>query len=81
LAKRIIENRFGVGSTVVDGLMRATNLMLHGKTVVVIGCGYCIQPHSLEKKNVSDPNFLEDNQRTPEILCNKRGMDYNCNFG
>jgi adenosylhomocysteinase len=41
LAKRIIENRYGVGSTVVDGLMRATNVMLHGKTVVVIGYGYC----------------------------------------
>ncbi|PSW11373.1 adenosylhomocysteinase [Photobacterium sanctipauli] len=40
-AKRIIENRFGVGSSVVDGIMRATNVMLHGKKVVVIGYGYC----------------------------------------
>ncbi|ABV88714.1 adenosylhomocysteinase [Shewanella pealeana] len=40
-AKRIIENRYGVGSSVVDGLMRATNVMLHGKKVVVIGYGYC----------------------------------------
>lgn len=41
LSKRIVENRFGVGSSVVDGLMRATNVMLHGKSVVVIGYGYC----------------------------------------
>ena len=41
LSKRIIENRFGVGSSVVDGIMRATNVMLHGKKVVVIGYGYC----------------------------------------
>lgn len=40
-AKRIVENRYGVGSSVVDGMMRATNLMLHGKRVVVIGYGYC----------------------------------------
>ena len=40
-AKRIIENRFGVGSSVVDGIMRATNVMLHGKKVLVIGYGYC----------------------------------------
>lgn len=40
-AKRIVENRFGVGSSVIDGLMRATNLMLHGKMVVVIGYGFC----------------------------------------
>ena len=41
MAKRIIENRYGVGSSVVDGIMRATNVMLHGKTIVVIGYGYC----------------------------------------
>ncbi|NKK87480.1 adenosylhomocysteinase [Rhizobium leguminosarum bv. viciae] len=40
-AKRIVENRYGVGSSVVDGVMRATNVMLHGKTVVVVGYGYC----------------------------------------
>ncbi|EEA94915.1 adenosylhomocysteinase [Pseudovibrio sp. JE062] len=40
-SKRIIENRFGVGSSVVDGLMRATNVMLHGKKIVVVGYGYC----------------------------------------
>lgn len=41
LTKRIVENRFGVGSSVVDGIMRATNVMLHGKKIVVIGYGYC----------------------------------------
>lgn len=40
-AKQIVENRYGVGSSVVDGFMRATNVMLHGKTVVVVGYGYC----------------------------------------
>ncbi|UTW59585.1 adenosylhomocysteinase [Kordiimonas sp. SCSIO 12603] len=40
-AKRIVENRFGVGSSVMDGIMRATNIMLHGKRAVVIGYGYC----------------------------------------
>lgn len=40
-AKRIVENRFGVGSSVVDGLMRATNIMLHGKRLTVVGYGYC----------------------------------------
>lgn len=40
-AKRLIENRYGVGSSVVDGLMRATNIMLHGKAAIVIGYGFC----------------------------------------
>lgn len=40
-AKRIVENRYGVGSSVVDALMRATNLTLHGKRAVVVGHGFC----------------------------------------
>ena len=43
MAKRIVENRYGVGISVVDGIMRSTNVMLGGKTVVVIGYGYCGQ--------------------------------------
>ena len=43
MAKRIVENRYGVGLSVVDGIMRTTNIMLGGKTVVVIGYGYCGQ--------------------------------------
>lgn len=42
-AKRIVENRYGVGISVVDGIMRTTNIMLGGKTVVVIGYGPCGQ--------------------------------------
>ncbi len=43
MAKRIVENRFGVGISVVDGIMRTTNIMLGGKAVLVIGYGYCGQ--------------------------------------
>lgn len=41
MAKRIIENRYGVGLSVVDGIMRTTNILIAGKTVVVIGYGFC----------------------------------------
>ncbi len=43
MAKRIVENRYGVGISVVDGIMRTTNIMLGGKSVTVIGYGYCGQ--------------------------------------
>ena len=43
MVKRIVENRYGVGSSVVDGIMRATNIMVSGKTALVIGYGYCGQ--------------------------------------
>jgi adenosylhomocysteinase len=41
LAKRIVENRYGVGISVLDGIMRCTNVLLAGKKVTVIGYGYC----------------------------------------
>ncbi len=43
MAKRIVENRYGVGISVVDGMMRTTNIMLGGKNITVIGYGYCGQ--------------------------------------
>ena len=39
--KRLFDNRYGTGQSVLDGIMRATNLLLAGKTVVVCGYGWC----------------------------------------
>ncbi|WP_157250480.1 adenosylhomocysteinase [Nonomuraea typhae] len=39
--KRMFDNRYGTGQSTLDGIMRATNTMLAGKTVVVAGFGYC----------------------------------------
>jgi len=38
--KRVIDNRYGTGQSTVDGLLRATSLLVAGKTVVVAGYGY-----------------------------------------
>ena len=42
-AKRIIENRYGVGQSVVDGIMRCSNLLIGGKRTTVVGYGACGQ--------------------------------------
>nr|WP_246404439.1 adenosylhomocysteinase [Nocardiopsis algeriensis] len=39
--KRMFDNRYGTGQSTVDGILRATNAMLAGRTVVVAGFGYC----------------------------------------
>ncbi|CAL9542892.1 Adenosylhomocysteinase [Nocardiopsis dassonvillei] len=39
--KRMFDNRYGTGQSTVDGILRATNTMLAGRTVVVAGFGYC----------------------------------------
>jgi len=39
--KYLFDNRYGTGQSVWDALMRTTNLNIAGKTVVVIGYGWC----------------------------------------
>ncbi|MEM0118183.1 MAG: adenosylhomocysteinase [Conexivisphaerales archaeon] len=38
--KHLFDNRFGTGQSTVDGLMRATNILIAGKTCVVAGYGW-----------------------------------------
>lgn len=39
--KFLFDNRYGTGQSTVDGIMRATNMLLAGKKVVVAGYGWC----------------------------------------
>jgi len=39
--KHFFDNRYGTGQSTLDGIIRATNLLLAGKTVVVAGYGWC----------------------------------------
>ncbi len=39
--KHLFDNRYGTGQSVWDGIMRTTNLVVAGKTVVVAGYGWC----------------------------------------
>ncbi|MEG9194297.1 MAG: adenosylhomocysteinase [Candidatus Methanoglobus sp.] len=41
LTKYLFDNRYGTGQSTVDGIMRATNMLLAGKRVVVAGYGWC----------------------------------------
>lgn len=41
LTKHLFDNRYGTGQSTIDGLLRATNLLLAGRTVVVAGYGQC----------------------------------------
>ncbi|NIT34924.1 MAG: adenosylhomocysteinase [candidate division Zixibacteria bacterium] len=39
--KHLFDNRYGTGQSTVDGILRATNLLFAGSTVVVAGYGWC----------------------------------------
>ncbi|MFC1531188.1 adenosylhomocysteinase [Gemmatimonadota bacterium] len=41
LTKHLFDNRYGTGQSTLDGVLRATNMLLAGSTVVVAGYGWC----------------------------------------
>lgn len=41
LTKHLFDNRYGTGQSALDGIIRATNILLAGKTFVVCGYGWC----------------------------------------
>lgn len=40
-SKYLFDNRYGTGQSVMDGVMRTTNMLIAGKTVVIAGYGWC----------------------------------------
>jgi adenosylhomocysteinase len=41
LTKHLFDTRYGTGQSTIDGIVRATNILLAGRTVVVAGYGWC----------------------------------------
>jgi adenosylhomocysteinase len=41
MTKHLFDNRYGTGQSTVDGIVRATNILLAGKNFVVAGYGWC----------------------------------------
>ena len=41
MTKHFFDNRYGTGQSTIDGIVRATNVLLAGKTFIVAGYGWC----------------------------------------
>ena len=39
--KHMFDNRYGTGQSTLDGIIRATNILITGKTMVIVGYGWC----------------------------------------
>ena len=50
LTKHLYDNRYGTGQSSMDGIIRATNILIAGKTVVVSGYGWCGRGCALRAK-------------------------------
>ena len=50
LTKHLYDNRYGTGQSALDGIMRAANVLIAGKTVVISGYGWCGRGCALRAK-------------------------------
>lgn len=50
LTKHLFDNRYGTGQSTLDGVIRATNVLIAGKTVVVGGYGWCSKGIAMRAK-------------------------------
>lgn len=52
MTKHFFDNRYGTGQSTIDGIIRATNILLAGKTFVVGGYGWCARGLAIDRKSV-----------------------------
>lgn len=50
MTKHLYDNRYGTGQSAMDGIMRAANILIAGKTVVISGYGWCGKGCALRAK-------------------------------
>ncbi|RKY87506.1 adenosylhomocysteinase [candidate division KSB1 bacterium] len=50
--KHLFDNRYGTGQSTMDGIIRATNILMAGKTVVIAGYGWCGKGASMRAKGL-----------------------------
>jgi adenosylhomocysteinase len=50
MTKHLFDNRYGTGQSTLDGIIRATNVLLAGKTIVVAGYGWCSRGIAMRAK-------------------------------
>jgi adenosylhomocysteinase len=52
MTKHLFDNRYGTGQSTLDGIIRATNILLAGKTFTVVGYGWCGRGIALRAKGL-----------------------------
>ncbi|MDH7487161.1 MAG: adenosylhomocysteinase [Anaerolineae bacterium] len=52
LTKHFFDNRYGTGQSTIDGIVRATNVLLAGKTFVIGGYGWCSRGIAMRAKGM-----------------------------
>ena len=87
LTKHLYDNRYGTGQSAMDGIMRAANILIAGKTVVISGYGWCGRGCALRAKALGanvivcevDPLKALEAAMEGAFLCNAGHFDHEVN--
>jgi adenosylhomocysteinase len=58
--KHMFDNRYGTGQSTLDGIIRATNVLLAGKKIVVAGYGYCGKGVSMRARGMGGQVYVTE---------------------
>jgi adenosylhomocysteinase len=73
--KHMFDNYYGTGQSTMDGLLRATNILLSGKILVVAGYGYCGKGIALRAKGLGARVIVTEVDPLPALLAAMDGFD------
>lgn len=65
--KHFYDNRYGTGQSTLDGIIRATNILLAGKTIVVAGYGWCGKGVAMRAKGMGADVIVTEISPVPAI--------------
>ena len=72
--KHFYDNRYGTGQSTLDGIIRATNILLAGKTIVVAGYGWCGKGVAMRAKGMGADVVVTEINPVPAIEATMDGF-------
>jgi adenosylhomocysteinase len=73
--KHMFDNYYGTGQSTMDGLLRATNILLSGKVLVVAGYGYCGKGIALRAKGLGARVIVTEVDPLPALQAQMDGFE------
>lgn len=73
--KHMFDNYYGTGQSTMDGLLRATNVLLPGKVVVIAGYGYCGKGIALRAKGLGARVIITEVDPLPALQAAMDGFE------
>jgi adenosylhomocysteinase len=67
MTKHLFDNRYGTGQSTIDGIVRATNILLAGKTFVVAGYGWCGRGLAMRARGMGANVIVTEIQPLPAL--------------